>query len=138
MVGIARAFSATLGKHLYTSSIEEATNAGFTVEVDPFFYVAGDGFAGTRPLFRCFDAATGRHVFGITPGCGQGWHTDMQLGFITLTAICGAVPLYQRYHPGSQDDFYTTDPGEADVTISQDGYVDEGIAGFVWNAPPKC
>ena len=55
------------------------------------------------------------------------------LGFIATRATCGAVPLY-RLNNGPNH-FYTTSAAERDDAIASLGYVDEGVAGYVWRGP---
>ncbi|KAJ6534012.1 hypothetical protein DFH09DRAFT_932381, partial [Mycena vulgaris] len=43
------------------------------------------------------------------------------------------VPLYHLYHPGTQNNFYTRDARERDVTRAKDAaYEDRGIAAYVF------
>ena len=52
-------------------------------------------------------------------------------GDIATSAVCGATPLY-RLAKGN-DHFFTTSSSERASAIGS-GYVDEGIAGYVWPA----
>ena len=45
--------------------------------------------------------------------------------------MVGTTPLYRRYRQSNGDHLYTTSKDEADRAIFADGYVDEGITGFV-------
>ncbi|KDR84285.1 hypothetical protein GALMADRAFT_237037 [Galerina marginata CBS 339.88] len=42
------------------------------------------------------------------------------------------VPLFRLWNPVKKDDFYTTSAPEKQNAIANDGYSDEGVAGYVW------
>jgi hypothetical protein len=48
--------------------------------------------------------------------------------------VCGAIPLYRVYQVSSGDHFYTTSADERDSAL-RGGYINEGIAGYVWPTP---
>ncbi len=46
----------------------------------------------------------------------------------------GTVPFYRLWSPKNTDHFYTTNKHERDYAIAHYGYVDEGVAGWVYQA----
>jgi len=131
-VGIHR--SAKSGQHFYTSSLSEASCCGFTLELQNFFYLYSAATPGVVAFYRCL-LANGRHFYTTSSSCeGTASTVEGIMGYIASSATCGAVPLYRLSHP-SASHFYTTDVGEKNNAVSSLGYVDEGIAGYVWKSP---
>ena len=87
-----------------------------------------------RPLFLCHKG-NGRYLLSTETACEIGVAPEETLGFIAPMELCGSVPIYRLYSPGSDDHFYTTGAAERDNAISSYGYLDEGVLGYVWLAP---
>ena len=135
-VGVHRLYNGPTGEHFYTTTDGEGTSLGFTVEASNYYYLYSNPAPGLVPLHRCM-MAYGKHFYttapaceGATPGTEEG-----TLGYLSPTPLCGAVPLYRSYNPGSHDHFYTTDPGEHERATHGGGWNDEGIMGYVWQSP---
>ena len=57
---------------------------------------------------------------------------ELTVGFISTDARCGATPLYRLLNAGPDAHFYTVSAPERDNAVSNLGFVDQGIAGYVW------
>lgn len=134
--GVDRLYHAGSGEHFYTTVHGEGTNLGFAVEGTNYFYLHSAPAPGLTALHRCL-MSYGKHFYttapnceGVTPGTAEG-----DLGYISTTPQCGAVPLFRSYNPGSNDHFYTIDAGEHARATHGGGWNDEGIVGYVWTSP---
>lgn len=127
---VARAYHTTLGVHLYTRSLSEATAAGYTIEQAAFFQVYPSGQPGLVPLYRCRLASSHR-LYTRNASCegASGAISEGVLGYVSATPTCDAKPLYRLATTGNH--FYTTSAAERDYAVSI-GYVAEGIAAYVW------
>lgn len=65
----------------------------------------------------------------------NGWTSRGPAGFVypSPSNAPGLVPLYRIYQPASGDHFYTTDQAERNTALTNYGYADEGVAGYVFN-----
>jgi hypothetical protein len=75
-----------------------------------------DGHAG-------LERALARMSADVTFGACAYWAGD---------ARCGAIPLYRLYSGAAGNHFYTTSAPERDNAVSVYGYVEGGIAAYVW------
>lgn len=125
--------SSKAGEHFYTTSLTEAACCGFTVELQNFFYVYKATTTGLVAFHRCL-LANGKHFYTQASNCegAAGALNEGVLGYVATSATCGAVPLYRLSHPSSSH-FYTTSLAEKNNAVSAFGYIDEGIAGYVWS-----
>ncbi|MEZ4407319.1 MAG: hypothetical protein R3A52_12690 [Polyangiales bacterium] len=130
-----RSVHPSTGEHFYTVSSSEAACCGFRVENLNYYYLYSASAPGLLPFYRCY-MSYGKHFYttasnceGISPGTVEG-----VLGYIATSASCGAVPLYRTFRPGNGDHFYTTSVSERNSALSS-GYINEGIAGYVWPTP---
>ena len=87
-----------------------------------------------RPLFLCHKGDD-RYLLSTETACEIGVGPEQTLGFIAPTPLCGATPLYRLYKPEASNHFYTTSDAERNNAINSLGYLDEGILGYIWNAP---
>lgn len=127
--GVVRAYHDTRGGHLYTRDRAEALALGFRIESEPYFFVYPGAQPGTAPFHRCFLGRAHR-LYTFDGGCeGSGATYEGVLGWVAMGPVCGARPLYRLSSP--DDHFYTTDAAERDFAVSI-GYVDEGVAAYVW------
>lgn len=130
-VGVHRATGA-IG-HFYTTNAAEVAAAGFTMEIQDFFFVYPAPHDGLVPLFRCIKPnAGGRRFLTSSIDCETTGAPELTLGFISPDADCAATPLYRVYAPGSDNHFYTTSLAERDNAIAMFGYVDQGSPGSVF------
>lgn len=128
-----RMYNQGSGEHFYTTVRGEGANVGFHEEGANYFYTSSAPAPGLVPLHRCL-MSYGKHFYttapnceGVTPGTEEG-----HVGYISTVPQCGAVPLFRSFNPGSNDHFYTTDPGEHARATHGGGWNDEGITGYVW------
>jgi len=128
-VSVHRSNSPTLG-HFYTTSLAEATSGDLTLESQDYFWLYAD-VEGLQPLFRCIKA-NGKRWLTTSTDCEATAAPELTMGFISPDARCGATPLYRLRNPGPDAHFYTTSAAERDNAVAAYGFVDEGIAGYIW------
>jgi hypothetical protein len=133
---VVRANKPSTGEHFYTLSAAEATGAGFTIEADPYYFLATSaGPAGFVPFYRCYLPSVAKHFYTTSASCeGSGGTNEGALGDIASSTSCGATALYRLNKPAVNDHFYTIDPAERDLAVASFGYTYEGVAGFVWTS----
>jgi hypothetical protein len=129
-VGVHRANGGALG-HLYTLDLAEAQSGGFNLESMNFFHVYVPEIDGLAPLHRCLKP-NGKRLYTTAANCEGGGQLESILGYIAPDARCGAQPLYRVYNAASDAHFYTTSAAERDNAVTNLGYSDEGITGYVW------
>jgi hypothetical protein len=130
--GINRSYDGSTGEHFYTDSASEAVCCGFTLEYANFYYLYVSSAPGLVPFYRCYGGSPGRHFYTTDAGCEGIATVEAPMGFIATSAVCGATPLYRMYRAINNDHFYTTSDAER---AAASGYVDQGIAGYVWTGP---
>ena len=130
-----RSYHASTGEHFYTTSASEAACCGFRVEYSPYYYLYSNSASGLVPFYRCI-MNYGKHFYttasnceGLSPG-----RVESVMGYIAPSPVCGAVPLYRTYNGSNNDHFYTTSAAERDSAL-RGGYINEGVAGYVWLGP---
>ena len=130
-VGVHRSFNPATGVRFYTTDLDEAQCCGFVVEAADYYRLYTGPHAGLVPFYRCIPIS-GTHLYTQDPGCEGAPVNEGAMGYIaTAEGTAGAVPLYRVYLP---DGFhlYTTNIVERDQAIAVYGFVDEGVAGYVW------
>jgi hypothetical protein len=135
-VPIHRAYQAVAQQHLYSLSLGEiAGGAGLTLEAAGYFYLDRWPAAGTVPFHRCY-LGDGWHLLTTQAACegASGAIDEGVLGHITSSQLPGTTPLYRMFKGGVPDHFYTVSAAERDHARTL-GYVDEGVAGYVYLAP---
>ena len=132
---VTRSYHPSTGEHFYTTSTSEAACCGFSVEFSPYYYLYAASAPGLAPFYRCI-MDYGKHFYttasnceGLSPGRVEG-----VMGYIASSPVCGSVPLYRLWRSSNGDHLYTTSAAERDSAI-RSGYVNEGLAGYVWTAP---
>jgi hypothetical protein len=136
VTGVVRAYQHVTGEHFYTVSAAEAVGAGFSIEANPYFYVAQYDSAGVGlvPFYRCF-GSWGKHFYTQSATCENApAHNEGALGLVANGPAFGAVPLYRLFNPGNGDHFYTVNAGEMNSAAAQGWHV-EGVAAYVWLHP---
>jgi hypothetical protein len=119
-------------EHFYTTDASEAGCCGFTVESSPYFYLYTSPAPDTTAFYRCQSA--GYHFYTTSSSCEILGASAVEgtMGYIGTKETCGATALYRLSKAG--DHLFTTDPAERSSAISG-GWLDEGIAGWVWRSP---
>ncbi len=127
-----RFYKGSSGEHFYTVSKPEGTGAGFTLEYGDYYFLYAAPQPGTVAFYRCV-LSSGFHFYTTSATCegAPGSVKEGTMGYVATSAVCGATPLY-RLAKGN-DHFFTTSSAERTSAIGS-GYVDEGIAGYVWPA----
>lgn len=119
------------GQHFYTSSANEATGAGFTIEFGgPYYWVDAVNHNGFVPWYRCLKG-NGKHFYTTSSTC-EGQKVEGAMGWVATGAVAGAHPLYRLYSPSLGNHFYTTSASERDTVAQSFGYTYEGVACYVW------
>ena len=131
-VSVHRSSSPTLG-HFYTTNLAEATSGDLSLEAQDYFWLYAD-VEGLQPLFRCIKA-NGKRWLTTSTDCEGTAAPELTMGFISPDARCGSTPLYRLRNPPPDAHFYTTSAAERDNAIAAYGFVDEGIAGYIWAGP---
>jgi hypothetical protein len=133
-IGVHRSYSAAGSDHFYTADAAEAGCCGYTLEFSNYFHLSATSVPGTTALHRCYSAAENDHMVTASSTCedAAGWILEGTMGFVAVSATCGAVPLYRLV--GFTDHFFTVSAAERDSAAAS-GYLYEGIAGHVWLDP---
>lgn len=120
--------------HVYSDDLGFVSSAPYSVEAVNFFYLyTAPGF-GMRPVFLC-RKPNGRRLLSNDTACEVGVEPERQIGFWSPTPLCGAIPLYRLYSEADGNHFFTTSEPERNNARDNLGYLDEGIAGYVWQTP---
>lgn len=129
-VGVHRSYHPGTGEHFYTTDLGEAQCCGFNLEAADYFRLYAGSHAGLVAFYRCL-TPWGFHFYTQSPTC-EGTTVEGVMGYIaTASDTAGSTPLYRVFLGASGDHFYTTSAAERDNAIAG-GYVDEGVAGYVW------
>ncbi len=131
-VGIHRSYG-PLG-HFYTADKAEAEGLGQSIEALNYFYLYATQQGDSRPFFRCKKPNNKRWLTTSTD-CESTAAPELTAGYIAFEQECGAVPLYRLKNVAADAHFYTTSAPERDKAVNMLGFVDEGVAGYVWKAP---
>lgn len=108
---------------------------GYGIESPNYFYVYQTPHQGVRPIFLC-PKANGMYFLISETTCEAEMRSPIaEIGFWSPTPLCGSIPVYRLYEPGTNNHFYTTNSAERDSAISNLGYQNEGVAGYVWSSP---
>lgn len=125
--------SGALG-HVYGLDDAEAAALGQTLERSDYFHVYANEAPGLALLYRC-DKGGGRRFLTLSATCEIGVPVDLVVGWVATSETCGSVPLYRLYSAAASNHFYTLSAPERDNAIAVYGYLDEGVAAYVWAAP---
>ncbi|KAF8876327.1 hypothetical protein BD779DRAFT_1560661 [Infundibulicybe gibba] len=128
-VPLLRAYNPVLKDHFYTTDSGEMQRApGYIIEgsVGRVWSTQADS---TVPLYRLFSGIATDHFY-TTSAYGP----EADAGYVYPSQMCGAVPLYCLYSSGATDHFYTISKTER-AEFLKNGYVDNGMAGYVLSYP---
>ncbi len=124
--------------HFFTTDPTQIATCGAQIENPAAFHLkTAASLPGTTELHRCFNAATHQTFLTTDPHCeawGDAAHRDA-LGLIATSQLPGTTPLYRLRH--DKDHFFTVDAAEA-AAATANGYVSEGVAGYVWSTATPC
>ncbi len=130
-VGVDRSLDPQRNLHFYTESDSGAVSNGFEVQQYDYYYLYVAEEPGLVPYYRC-RTLSDSHLYTTDRGC-DGATYEETLGWIAKSELTGTVPLHALYHATTHDYLYTTSAGEV-ATAEHDGYVSQGISGYVWTA----
>ncbi|KAJ4465467.1 hypothetical protein C8R41DRAFT_97863 [Lentinula lateritia] len=137
-----RASSIIQSDHFYTTNISEIEG---TLANGVFAFDGNSAFLwstpqpGTIPLFRLYNENSTDHFYTMSSDelpemMARGWAYDTApnhtAGYVYPFSICGAAPIYRLFNPTITDHFYTMDIAECQSAVKDNGYQDQGIAGF--------
>ena len=117
--------------HVFSDDINLVETSPYYVEFRNYFYLYTQSVPGTRPLFLC-RKSDGLRFLTTRTDCEMNGARERQIGFLSPTEICGAVPLYRLYQESSNNHFYTLRAGERDNAANNLNYTSLGILGYVW------
>ena len=119
--------------HVYSDDISFVETSPYHVEFRNYFYLYTQSVPGTRPLFLC-RKSDNKRLLTTRTDCEMNGAMERQIGFLSPTEICGAVPLYQLLHEPSNNHFYTVSASERDNATNNLSYTLLGIIGYVWSS----
>jgi hypothetical protein len=144
-VPLYRYYDHSNGDHFYTTNKAEGDNAvasGAYVAQGIAAILYPDQQGGTLPLYRYYNHFIGDHFYTTNKAEGDkavasGAYVAQEItGYIYSYRQPGTLPLYRYYDHSNGDHFYTTNKAEGDNAVaSGNGYVAEGIAGYVLPFP---
>ncbi|KAJ7738971.1 hypothetical protein B0H16DRAFT_1569362 [Mycena metata] len=89
------------------------------------FYCLINGGAPTSYFFTTSTTERSNALAGGYSDCGI-------TGYIYPTQVCGSVPLYRAHFVAANTDFlYTISAADRDNAVENQGFTDEGVAGYV-------
>ncbi|KAJ7851890.1 hypothetical protein B0H13DRAFT_2359811 [Mycena leptocephala] len=132
-----RVFKPTPADYLYLTSIDQVNGAtAFAFDgVAAFVFVTQE--ESTVPLYRLAIGAGPTHNFyttsttEIATALQSGWRVAGNPFYIYPTQICGSVPFYRLYNASKGANFYTISESERLDFITNQGYIDVEVAGYV-------
>ncbi|KAJ7895739.1 hypothetical protein B0H13DRAFT_1624260, partial [Mycena leptocephala] len=139
-----RSFVATNVDHFYTTSVANL-NGDIVNGSDALEGVAALVFTtqeeSTVQFYRLFSSNTTDHFYTISTterdnALNDGYVIQHEDIYIYPTQLCGSIPLFRLFSAAGQDNFYTTSESEKQEFITNDGYTDEGTAGYVFPVVP--
>ncbi|KAH9830969.1 uncharacterized protein C8Q71DRAFT_883285 [Rhodofomes roseus] len=89
------------------------------------------------PFYRCARPQSD-HFYTVNynemqTSVDEGSVFEGNMGLVFRSPTANTTLFYRLYNVGATDHFYTTNQGEADVTIQLDGYTTEGTAAYVYS-----
>lgn len=132
-MGVHRSNSPTLG-HYYTTDLAEAQSGDLNLEAQDYFFLYAADVGGVQPLFRCIKP-NGKRWLTSSIDCEGTAAPELTVGFMMMDESCGATPLYRLLNAPPDAHFYTVSAAERDNAVNNLGFVDQGIAGYVWLEP---
>ncbi|TFK71161.1 hypothetical protein BDN72DRAFT_794419 [Pluteus cervinus] len=142
-----RAYSTSYKDHFYTmtgSEIEEFMKNGYTFEGDAallfsslhFSTLSKTNSTSLTALYRLYNPQALDHFYTASSterdnGSGRGYIYEGITGFLWPQQVCGSVPLYGLWNEEKEDHLYTIVVVERDTAIKWQGYVSQGIVGYV-------
>lgn len=129
-------YNAASSIHILLTAVDGlfATPDWFYIEVAG--YVFPTQAEGTMPVFRYYSATNADRLYlmsttGAPPAAPPGYTFEFLAAYAYPTQTCCSVPLYTTYSAALNDHFYTTSILVRDQVIKNNGYVSQGILGYV-------
>jgi hypothetical protein len=135
-----RSYNPTTVDHFYGTDVNLVNNAitgaGYSLqEVAAFVFVTQE--ESTVPFYHIWSHTATDSFYTISTterdhALKNGYDLNPPAEFyIYPNQVCGSVPFYRLYHETKLDNFYTTSESERLDFISNQGYTDIEIAGYV-------
>ena len=120
--------------HVYSDQLSLVQTAPYTVEAQNYFFIKAvdPGTGDYLPVFQC-RKGNGLRFITTSTNCEQQGAPERELGFWATRQTCGALPLYRLFKDGNH--FFTRSEGERNNARDNLGYTEQGIAGWVFDAP---
>ncbi|HLK53816.1 MAG TPA: fibronectin type III domain-containing protein [Candidatus Angelobacter sp.] len=133
-VPLYRSVSTVNGGHLYSTDANDRNLRDYRLE-GPAGFILGQQRDGAAPLYR-MSSANGDFLLttdtnDINRMQRHGYRNDGVIGYIAITQIPGTQPFYRLVKRDGSGHFYTASAEER-AQVLQNGWRDEGIAGYVW------
>ncbi|KAJ7629040.1 hypothetical protein FB45DRAFT_1004435 [Roridomyces roridus] len=137
-----RAYNSPRIDHWYTYDVNALVSNGFNPQGWLLQNVLGLVFLteeeGTAPLFHLYNSVVTDNFYTmntseVTAAQQNGYliNTNPVTVYIYPTQVCGSVPVYRLYSATGTDNFYTTSESERLDFITNEGYTDVEITGYV-------
>ena len=120
--------------HVYSDDLAFVQRSPYRLESAKYFYLYSEAATTLRPVFLC-NKGDGLRFLTTSTDCEIGRAPERTIGFWSPSPTCGAVPLYRMYQASSNNHFYTISAPERDRARDELGYLEEGVAGYVWRSP---
>ena len=130
-VGVHRFLNPANDTHFYTKDLAEGGRARFKVEHQNYFRLATANRPGFQLLYRCV-LPKDLHFYTTNSSCEGAGRNEGELGYVSTTPKCGAVPLYRLVKAENGDHFYTISDEERDAAVQVSNYTQEQVVGYVW------
>ena len=148
-----QAVSDSISDRIFTtdaSEVEHALESGVYVRQAVLAYVysntTGPNVPNAVPFYRLGSSAKSDHY--VTTSWDEvesavatnGYEYEGIIGYVYAdtsaeTGCKGTVAFWRTVNTKLEDHFYTTDVTERDKVLAHNGYLDEGVAGYVYLAP---
>ena len=120
--------------HVYSDDLDFVSADPYHVETENYFHLYQAAGPSMRPVFLC-RKANGLRLLTSDIGCEDGGGPERTIGYWSPVEQCGSVPLYRLHQPEEDNHLYTLHTRERDYARDTLGYLDEGVAGYVWSDP---
>ncbi|KAF8180947.1 hypothetical protein K438DRAFT_1602107, partial [Mycena galopus ATCC 62051] len=145
-----RGYTSKAVDHVYTTDVtnlsDDILHSAYVLQgVAAFVFLAQE--ESTVRLYRLYSTAATDHFYTISTterdsAVTNGYMPESELIYTYPTQICGSIPLFRLFSASGKlhnwpDNFYSTSESERQNFITNEGYSDVEIAGYVLPAVPQ-